>query len=198
MLEAGVVFSRFLHYAAVLILFGISLFPLYTYSGRACGPPARVTCRLRLEVSSVAFAALLSGGFLFAGVVANMAGALGGGLGWGTLLAVVRGARFWEKCGARFPFVIGILGRAAIRVTLRTEYPDRLTVALSAALVASLAGVGHTQIHDGIAWIIHLGADGLHLLAVGAWLGGLVSLFYLVATALRTSSPDDDAEASNA
>jgi putative copper resistance protein D len=30
------------------------------------------------------------------------------------------------------------------------------------------------------------------------WLGGLVSLFYLVATALRTSSPDDAAEASKA
>src|SRR5262249_61245488 len=62
----------------------------------------------------------------------------------------------------------------------------------------SLVGVGHIQIHDGIAWIIYLSADGLHLLAAGAWLGGLVSLFYLVATALRTSSLDDDAEASNA
>jgi putative copper resistance protein D len=60
-LEAGIVLSRFLHYAAVLTLFGISLFPFYTYPGRAGGPPARVSRRLRLTVSVAAFAALLSG-----------------------------------------------------------------------------------------------------------------------------------------
>src|SRR5262249_61261136 len=97
MLEAGVVFSRFLHYAAVLILFGISLFPLYTYSGRAGGPPAPVTRRLRLAVSSVTFAALLSGGFLFGGVAAHMAGPRGGGLALGTLLSGFGGARFWGR-----------------------------------------------------------------------------------------------------
>jgi copper resistance protein D len=198
MLEAGIVLSRFLHYAAVLTLFGISLFPFYTYSGRAGGPPARVSRRLRLTVSAAAFAALLSGCFWFMCVVVNMAGTLSGVLDWDTLLSVLSETSFGKVWIARFLLVTIILGRAAIRVTLPTQYPDRLTVALSAALLASLAGVGHIQIHDGITWIIHLSADGLHLLAAGAWLGGLVSLFYLVATALRTSSPDDDAEASNA
>src|SRR5258708_821767 len=70
--------------------------------------------------------------------------------------------------------------------------------ALCAGLLVSLAGMGHTQIENGIAHIIHLSADGLHLLAAGAWLGGLVSLFRLVARAVLTSSPDCDAEASNA
>src|SRR5262249_40281696 len=198
MLEAGVVFSRFLHYAAVLILFGISLFPLYTYSGCTGGPPARVTRRRRLAVASVGLAAVVSGGFWFACVVANMAGTLSGVLDWDALWSVLSETSFGKVSISRFLLVMIILGRAAIRVRLPTEYPDRLTVALSAALVASLAGVGHTQIHDGITWIIHLSADGLHLLAAGAWLGGLVSVFYLVAAALRISSPDDDAEASSA
>jgi putative copper resistance protein D len=198
MLEAGIVLSRFVHYAAVLTLFGISLFPLYTYPGRASGPPARMNRRLRLAVSSAAFAALLSGCFWFTCVVANMAGTLSGVLNWDTLWSVLSETSFGKVSIARFLLVMIILGRAAIRVTLPTQYPDRLTVALSAALLASLAGVGHTLIHEGITWIIHLSADGLHLLAAGAWLGGLVSLFYLVATALRTSSPDDDVEASNA
>ena len=35
-------------------------------------------------------------------------------------------------------------------------------------------------------------------LAAGAWLGGLVALFYLVAAAVRTSSPDHDLQTSNA
>jgi putative copper resistance protein D len=198
MLEGGIILSRFLHYAAVLTLFGISLFPLYTYPGRANGPPARVNRRQRLTVSAAAFAALLSGCFWFTCVVADMAGTPSAVLDWDTLWSVLSETSFGKVSIARFLLVMIILGRAAIRVTLPTRYPDWLTVALSAALLASLAGVGHTQIHDGIAWIIHLSADGLHLLAAGAWLGGLVSLFYLVATALRTSSPDDDAEASNA
>jgi putative copper resistance protein D len=126
-----------------------------------------------------------------------MAGTLSGVLDWDTLWSVLSETSFGKVSIARFLLVTIILGRA-IRVTLPTQYSDRLTVALSAALLASLAGLGHTQIHDGIAWIIHLSADGLHLLAAGAWLGGLVSLFYLVATALRTFSPDDDAEASKA
>src|SRR5262249_59734671 len=106
MLEAGVVFSRFLHYAAVLILFGISLFPLYTYSGRAGGQPAPVTRRLRLAVSSVTFAALLSGGFLFACVAANMAGTPSGGLRLGKPLCGVGGSRFWEMSIAPLPFLV--------------------------------------------------------------------------------------------
>ena len=198
MLEGGIVLSRFLHYAAVLTLFGISLFPLYTYPGRATGPPARVNSRLQLAVLSAAFAALLSGCFWFTCVVANMAGTLSGVLDWDTLSSVLSESSFGKVSIARFLLVTIILGRAAVQVTLPAQYPDRLTVVLSGALLASLADIGHTQIDDGIAWIIHLSADGLHLLAAGAWFGGLVWLLYLVARALRTSSPDDDAEASNA
>ena len=52
MLEAGIVLSRFLHYAAVLILFGVSLFPFYTYPGHGSNPPARMNCWLRLLIST--------------------------------------------------------------------------------------------------------------------------------------------------
>jgi putative copper resistance protein D len=64
---------------------------------------------------------------------------------------------------------------------------------LCAGLLVSLAGIGHSQIDDGAAWFIHMSADGLHLLAAGAWLGGLVSLFYLVARAGKSSAGDAEA-----
>jgi putative copper export protein len=35
-----------------------------------------------------------------------------------------------------------------------------------------LAGVGHTQGHEGVTAIVHVTADAVHLLAAGAWLGG--------------------------
>ena len=73
-----------------------------------------------------------------------------------------------------------------------------LIALLCAGLLASLAGVGHTQIDGGTGHIIHVGADALHLLAAGAWLGGLVSLFSLVAQAVRTCAPNSDAVASDA
>jgi putative copper resistance protein D len=52
---------------------------------------------------------------------------------------------------------------------------------LSAASLASLAGVGHTQGREGIDQFVHAIADGTHLLAAGAWLGGLVPLLAALA-----------------
>jgi copper resistance protein D len=196
MLEAGIVLSRFLHYAAVLILFGVSLFPFYTYPGHGSNPPARMNGWLRLTIPTVAFAAALSGCLWFTFVVANMTGTLTGALDSETLRAVLSETDFGKISVARLLLVTVILGLVTARVP--KQYADRLTVGLSAALVASLAGVGHAQLHDGITRIIHVSADSLHLLAAGAWLGGLVPLFYLVATALRTASPADATEATTA
>ncbi len=198
MLEAGLVLSRFLHYAAVLTLFGVSLFPLYTYPGRAGDLPARVDRWLHLAVPSAAFAALLSGFFWYTCAVAGMTGTVSGAVSWDALWSVLSETSFGKIWIARLVLATIIFGLIAVRAKLLTHHPDRLTPALSAGLLATLAGVGHTQIHDGMSHIIHLSADGLHLLAAGAWLGGLVALFYLVAAAVRTSSPDHDLQASNA
>ncbi|HEY0801849.1 MAG TPA: CopD family protein, partial [Steroidobacteraceae bacterium] len=49
---------------------------------------------------------------------------------------------------------------------------------------------GHTQVEEGLSHLGHMFADALHLIGAGAWLGGLVVLFYLTATSLRPSSPE--------
>jgi putative copper resistance protein D len=51
---------------------------------------------------------------------------------------------------------------------------------LAAALLASLAGVGHSQIEEAGASVIHVAADAAHLLAAGAWLGGLLPLGFIL------------------
>ena len=67
---------------------------------------------------------------------------------------------------------------------------------LAALLLASLAGVGHTQQNDAwVGWLIHTGADGLHLLAAGAWLGGLL-LLGIVITPNIVIAPNDELRAS--
>jgi len=57
---------------------------------------------------------------------------------------------------------------------------DLITPVLAAVLLISLAGVGHSQIEEGIEGIFHVGSDAAHLLAAGAWLGGLVPLGYIL------------------
>jgi putative copper resistance protein D len=58
---------------------------------------------------------------------------------------------------------------------------------LAAMLLASLAGVGHTQVEQGWAGFVHVLSDAAHLLAAGAWLGGLIPLAYILASHLDTS-----------
>jgi putative copper resistance protein D len=58
--------------------------------------------------------------------------------------------------------------------------PDWIKPFLTAALLASLAGVGHSQIEEGVAGVIHATSDAAHLLAAGAWLGGLLPLGFIL------------------
>lgn len=66
----------------------------------------------------------------------------------------------------------------------RNALPGRsviaLRVGLSAVLLASLALTGHARSEEGGIGVVHVIADGLHLLAAGLWLGGLFGLSLLL------------------
>src|SRR3546814_8694451 len=55
--------------------------------------------------------------------------------------------------------------------------------------LSSLAWSGHGAATEGGAGMVHLGADILHLLAAGAWVGALAALLLMASRA----SPTDDA-----
>ncbi len=60
----------------------------------------------------------------------------------------------------------------------------RIAIAATAAfLLGSLAGVGHAATTTGATGLLHFAADILHLLASGAWVGGLVPLVLVVGRA---------------
>src|SRR5258706_15416582 len=71
MLEAGLIVSRFIHYTATLTLFGVSLFPLYTYAKFTAAPYMR-----RVTPWLTTLAALLSAVVWFTCVTISMAGRL--------------------------------------------------------------------------------------------------------------------------
>ncbi len=61
-----------------------------------------------------------------------------------------------------------------------------LQLAAGAGLIALIALIGHAGATPGTAGDIHLVSDMVHLLAAGAWLGGLPALAMLLARARRT------------
>jgi copper resistance protein D len=192
-METGLVAVRFLHFATVMALFGLAVFPLYNYPGRAGELPARfsqwLSVWLRLAVL-LALASALSWGLL---TVANMAGTPGAVADRDTLLFVLGETDFGRVWAFRLALfaalVVLMLGR---RGAMR--HRGWLIPLVSALLLLSLAFVGHTQARDDWLRILHMSADGAHLLAAGTWLGGLLSLGYLLMLA-RRSPPEHAADA---
>jgi copper resistance protein D len=82
---------------------------------------------------------------------------------------------------ARMLLAAVILGVTAVGpFWTATAGRDPITACLAAVLLASLAGTGHAQIEEGWIDLVHVGADAAHLLAAGAWLGGLVPLGFIL------------------
>ena len=86
---------------------------------------------------------------------------------------------------------LGLALLLALALALATAAPAWRPVALAgaAALLASLAWAGHAVGTVGAMGPVHVAADALHLLAAGAWIGGLVPLALMLAAARR--HPDD-------
>src|SRR3981081_2175944 len=178
MIDLGLVVARLLHYAAVTALAGLSFFPLYAYAG---AEPIRLL-RWRQGVLLVAaIASLLSGVLWFVFSVANMSGTLADVADREVLWTVLNETTFGRVWTARLVLSIIMVGLFWKRVVSKFgPRRDLTTPVLAAVLLISLAGVGHSQIEEGIDGIIHVVSDAAHLIAAGAWLGGLVPLGYIL------------------
>jgi copper resistance protein D len=181
-METGLIAARFFHFAAVMALFGLALFPLYSYPGRAGELPARLSrwlsVSLRLAVL-LGIASALAWGLL---TVASMAGTPSAVADPDALLFVLRETDFGRVWLARLALFVVLLvlmmGRRG-----STGHQDWITPAASALLLLSLAFIGHTLAHDDELRVLHMVADGAHLLAAGTWLGGLLALGYFLVLA---------------
>ena len=187
MTEAAVIAARFLHLASVLALFGLAVFPLYTYPSRGGAPPARFGRWLRLSVRRAALVALASGIAWAYLTVASMSGSLAGAADPDALWSVLRETGFGQVWIARLALIMALL--VSVRGRKSSDHPDWIAAGVSGIILATLAGVGHTHVSDGVAHVVHVSADGAHLLAAGAWLGGLLPLAKLLVLARRSPSP---------
>jgi copper resistance protein D len=68
----------------------------------------------------------------------------------------------------------------------------------AALFLVSVAGCGHATAQSGAARLAHLAADGIHLLAAGAWIGALPPFVAFLGECLRDAGPRGVAAASGA
>jgi putative copper resistance protein D len=178
MIDLGPIVARLLHYAAVTTLAGVSFFPLYAY---ADAEPV-VLLRWRQGVLlAAAIAPLLSALLWFVFSVANMSGTLADAADREVLWTVLNETTFGRVWTGRLVLSIIMVGLFWNRVVSKCgRRSDLITPVLAAVLLISLAGVGHAQIEEGAEGIIHVVSDAAHLLAAGAWLGGLAPLGYIL------------------
>jgi copper resistance protein D len=164
---------RFVHFAAAIALAGELAF--LAWVARPIPEERFFEVRLRLAGRWLALL-LLSGIAWFFVQAAVMSDAFDR-----DTLAAATGTLFGRVAIARLALAVALL--AALPALRRSGKPAWLAAcaALSAALLATLAAMGHGAAEQGADRAVHLCADAVHLLAAGAWLGALPAL----ASALR-------------
>ena len=186
--ELATIAFRFVHYLSTMILFGVALFPLCVSRGGEPGKGSRAASQLRATLALAALLAAASGVALLVCVAAGMAGSWAD-LDADAMAAVVTSTGFGRIWTIRLALTAAI---CVLCLRRRRGFPrSAVLTVLSAVLLASIAGTGHAQDGTGAIRAVHVAADALHLLAAGAWLGGLVALFLMVTASIATSRASD-------
>jgi len=104
---------------------------------------------------------------------------------------VLTQTRFGEDWALRAVLVVVLAGCLVVQGLTRKHVAGWIGLLAAAAFIASLAWAGHGAAAEDVPFdAIHLPADILHLLAAGAWLGGLLPLVLLLAQARGDGSPE--------
>ncbi|EPS8492372.1 copper homeostasis membrane protein CopD [Yersinia enterocolitica] len=172
------VLCRFLHFLAVMLMFGISIFT-------AVLAPDRFSSILKNRLSPLLIFSTFLGLASAIGLLAIQAGMMGDGWSDTYRLSV-----WWAVLGTRFGEIwqwhlgLSILSMWVVLLGT-TRFYYQLMVACSTLLLASLAFTGHAAMHDGVLGWVHQTNQIIHLLSVGYWLGCLPALLVCLAYTRR-------------
>lgn len=185
---AGLIASRFIHFTALAFLFGAALFPLYSFREGERSPfRATLAGRLRTPLLIAAIVALISGVSWLSFTSASMSGTPSGATDIGIIRTVIQETEFGRVW-------IWRLGLAAILVLLfipkgTGEALSLARIGASTLLLTSIGGTGHAGADTSSWGTVHVANDSLHLLAAGAWLGGLVPLVIALSGNVPEATP---------
>ncbi len=169
---ATVVFSS-LHYLAAMTLFGAAAYRLVLAGDPVC---AAIDGQLRRVFLGATILALISALAIPLVATASMADDWSAAIDPDTMGGVMTGTRFGIVWSWRFiPIILAVTAAAATG-------PRRIWIAGAGLLVlASLGLVGHAAMDEGWFGAFRRTTQAVHLLAAGAWLGGLIPLALVVA-----------------
>jgi copper resistance protein D len=191
--------ARAVHFASTAMVTGAALFQYFV------AEPAFRTAAIGGSASARAYRgglaailwigfvlAVLSGAVWLLALAAEIGGqgppvAASGGVAW-VLLTETQFGHLWMARAflAGLLFCALWLGKPS---NAGTRFGQGLTTVAALCLMGSLAWSGHAAGSPGAIGDIHLIADVLHLLAAGAWLGGLLPLSLLLMLAIRQTDP---------
>ncbi len=164
------VLCRFVHFVVVLLMFGACVFRPWLLGTGA--QPALDRQLLRIS-RGLAWVGLLSGVAWLLLITASMAGSWDAALQPATVQLVL-GKTFFGQV-----WVWHLLLNLLLVMVLAKPWPA-LRLPLTALLLATLAPVGHGAMLDGLSGQLLILNQVVHLVCVGAWLGGLLLLVLIL------------------
>lgn len=170
------VLCRFLHFIVVLLMFGACVLRPWLLRGEAAG---LLDQRLARLTRILAWLALFSGVAWLLLITASMAGSWAAAVEWSTLQLVL-GKTFFGQVWS-WHLLINSLLVLALATRIGQAFAPRLV--LISLLLATLAPVGHGAMLDGLGGQLLILNQIVHLLCVGAWLGGLLVLVLILRSA---------------
>jgi putative copper resistance protein D len=185
-INGPLVLTRGIHFAASATVAGILTFR-YLVAQPALRPSAEGYASVQAQLVKLAWAALavaVATGIVWLTLQTMAFAGIGFGeaVRSGALLIVVDETQFGLVSEIRGGLVIVL---AACLAVDRFAFAQWVEFAAGLALVAALVWTGHAGATLGALGGLHLAADGLHLLAAAAWIGGLAGLCVLFAVGRR-------------
>ncbi|CAI1986986.1 copper homeostasis membrane protein CopD [Serratia proteamaculans] len=177
------VLCRFVHFAAVMLMFGSSLFT-------ALLSPQRLSPYLSRDVRPLLVSCTWLAGLSAVALLAIQAGQMGDGWADTWQLDV-----WWAVLGTTFGEVwlwhLGISLLALLSLWLAEPRRTQLLALLSTLLLVSMAFIGHAAMHGGALGVLHRFNHALHLLAAGYWFGSLLPLLVCLRYLAQPQSRSD-------
>lgn len=184
-IDVPLVVARWVHFLCLMIVFGASLFWFYAPRGRAKSGSLRAAAWTQRVIALAAYLALLSAVAWVASSLATMVGGFGAILDRDALEAFFLDTSFGPIWLLRFAILLALV----FVIASAPRAPTSLCAFLSGAALASQAWLGHAAMRTGTELVVELSSYMAHVLAAGAWIGGLLPLARLLAS--RGSKPGE-------
>jgi len=199
MLSFSFIATRAVHFASTVVIAGIFIFlafveaPVLGENRDHTWPGAAAFHSRLLGIAWLSLAvSIVSGAAWLLLVATNITGSsLAQVISDGTAQTLLTRTQFGHTWQARVVLAV-LLAAALLRFNRKAEWRPAerfVAAALATGFVGSLAWSGHGGATPGLRGEAHLTADALHLIAAGAWIGGLVPLRLLLSSVAQAAGP---------